>query len=318
MGGFGAVYLGVDTKHGDRPVAIKDMIGNDPQEFAIRLNFFRREAEILRSLEPVPIVPRMYDLIQQGQTAHLVMEFIRGKDLLDIMEGPTNKPFPLTQVIEWGKSHLRRAAAHAHADAAADPPRSEAGQHHAAGGPTKSIKMIDFGTARDLGRTVKERRRPARRASTPRATPRRSRSSASPSRAATCSPWPRPCITWPPARPPRAFTPPRKSRPSSRPNGPAIPKEQRWFLRADQASTWPRTSTNATSPPGRSRADLEKQQVTRELACPKCGQVNKVRDPSTACKCAEPLTDATPPCYHCGKMNRMGSRFCIHCGNRLR
>src|SRR6202043_1527945 len=43
MGGFGAVYLGYDTKHNDRTVAIKDMICADPQEFSIRLNFFRRE-----------------------------------------------------------------------------------------------------------------------------------------------------------------------------------------------------------------------------------------------------------------------------------
>ncbi len=68
MGGFGAVYLATDTKNGNRPVAIKDMICADPQEFAIRLNFFRREAEILRSLESIPIVPRVYDLIEQGQT----------------------------------------------------------------------------------------------------------------------------------------------------------------------------------------------------------------------------------------------------------
>ena len=49
-------------------------------------------------------MPRVYDLIEQGQTAHLVLEFIRGKDLLKIMEGNNNKPFPLDQVIEWGKS----------------------------------------------------------------------------------------------------------------------------------------------------------------------------------------------------------------------
>jgi len=29
MGGFGAVYKAVDTKNGNREVAIKDMIGND-------------------------------------------------------------------------------------------------------------------------------------------------------------------------------------------------------------------------------------------------------------------------------------------------
>src|SRR5204862_842261 len=93
-----------DTKQHNRAVAIKDMIGNDPQEFAIRLNFFRREAEILRSLEGVPIVPRVYDFIHQGQTAHLVMEFIRGKDMLDLLESGGNKPFPIPSVVEWAKS----------------------------------------------------------------------------------------------------------------------------------------------------------------------------------------------------------------------
>ena len=135
MGGFGAVYLATDTKSSNRQVAIKDMICDDPQEFAIRLNFFRREAEILRSLEQVPIVPRVYDFIEQGQTAHLVMEFIRGKDLLKIMEANNNKPFPLEHGRRMGQEHLRRADAHAHPVAAAGPSRPEAGQHHAAGGP---------------------------------------------------------------------------------------------------------------------------------------------------------------------------------------
>src|SRR5436853_356453 len=78
----GAVAKATDRTAGNREVAIKDMTSGDPQEFAIRLNFFRREAEILRSLEPVPIVPRVYDFIHQRQTAHLVLEFIRGTDLL--------------------------------------------------------------------------------------------------------------------------------------------------------------------------------------------------------------------------------------------
>ncbi len=110
------------------------MICADPQEFAIRLNFFRREAEILRSLDTITIVPRVYDLIEQGQTAHLVMEFIRGQDLLKLMEANNNQPFPLDQVIDWGKEICDVLTAHAHAVAAAGPPRPEAGQHHAAGG----------------------------------------------------------------------------------------------------------------------------------------------------------------------------------------
>jgi hypothetical protein len=68
---------------------------------------------------------------------------------------------------------------------------------------------------------------------------------------------------------------------------------------------------------GELRADLEQRRVTRERACPGCGQVNRVREPYCA-RCARPLTDPTPPCHHCGKSNRMGSRCCIYCGNRLR
>ena len=58
------------------------------------------------------------------------------------------------------------------------------------------------------------------------------------------------------------------------------------------------------------KADLEKRQVTRERTCRKCGQVNKVREPYCG-KCAEALTDPTPPCHHCGKVNRMGGAIAL-------
>jgi len=65
------------------------------------------------------------------------------------------------------------------------------------------------------------------------------------------------------------------------------------------------------------KTDLELQRITKETTCLKCQTINKVREPYCL-KCAAPLTDATPPCAHCGKQNRMGSRCCIYCGNRLR
>jgi hypothetical protein len=67
------------------------------------------------------------------------------------------------------------------------------------------------------------------------------------------------------------------------------------------------------------KTDLERQRVTTEVACPnaKCKTLNKVRTPYCL-KCAEALTDPTGLCANCGKNNRMGSRCCIHCGNRLR
>ena len=169
------------------PVAIKDMICADPQEFAIRLNFFRREAEILRSLESIPIVPRVYDLIEQGQTAHLVLEFIRGQDLLKIMEANNNKPFPLDQVIEWAKS-ICDVLTHMHTQS---PPLV-----HRDLKPDNIMLLEDQQVDQDdrlrhgprPGPHRRRRRWRPRRASTPKVTLRRSRSSASRSRAATVRP----------------------------------------------------------------------------------------------------------------------------------
>src|SRR5262249_22724904 len=61
------------------------------------------------------------------------------------------------------------------------------------------------------------------------------------------------------------------------------------------------------------KADLVKRQVTREVVCQKCQTGNKVRALPYCKKCGEALTDPTPPCRHCGKVNRMGSTFCIYC-----
>jgi serine/threonine protein kinase len=314
MGGFGAVYKATDTKVNDRPVAIKDMIGNDPQEFAIRLNFFRREAEILKILDVVPIVPKVYDFIHQGQTAHLVMEFIRGKDLLDIMEANGNKPFPIPLIVEWGKSvcdvlttmHSQQPPL-IHRDLKPDNIMLLEDQ--------KSIKMIDFGTARDLGKTVKERMAGKTRVYTEGYAP------------------PEQIVGKPEARsdifalaatlyhlatgkaPEGFYTAKEIENQLADPAGP-IPKEHRWFyelIRINLAEDLNERYFSAKEV----KADLEKQQVTKEVSCPKCRTPNKVRTPYCV-KCAESLTDPTAPCAMCGKFNHMGARFCIYCGNRLR
>jgi serine/threonine protein kinase len=93
-----------------------------------------------------------------------------------------------------------------------------------------------------------------------------------------------------------------------------IPEKDRWFydllrinLSADPEERY--YSAQAL------KADLERRSVTTEVDCPRCGTVNEVRLPYCAC-CAEPLTPSGSPCRHCGEANRLGSRFCIHCGKR--
>jgi serine/threonine protein kinase/formylglycine-generating enzyme required for sulfatase activity len=104
VGDFGAVFLATDTKAGNRPVAIKDLLCPDPAELDVRLGLFRHEAETLRSLAGLPIVPRLYALVERGPAAQLVLEYIPGKDLLTILEANNNRPFAVERVIEWGKS----------------------------------------------------------------------------------------------------------------------------------------------------------------------------------------------------------------------
>jgi predicted Ser/Thr protein kinase len=314
MGGFGAVYLATDVKAKDRPVAIKDMICTDPQEFAIRLNFFRREAEILRSLDVIPIVPRVYDLIEQGQTAHLVLEFIRGQDLLKIMEARNNQPFKIDQVIEWTKqicdvlTHMHtQSPPLVHRDLKPDNIMLLEDQH--------TIKMIDFGTARDLGRTQKERVAAKTKVYT---------EGYAPPEQIIGKPEPRSDLFalagtmfhLATGKSPEGFYTARELENQLNNGGGAIPAQFRWFYELIKINL--AEDINERYFTAREiKADLERRQVTKEVACPKCRQTNKVREPYCT-KCAEPLTDTTPPCYHCGKTNRMGSRCCIHCGNRLR
>ena len=313
MGGFGAVYLAEDTKSGNREVAIKDMICADPQEFAIRLNFFRREAEILRSLSTIPIVPRLYDLIEQDKTAHLIMEFIRGQDLLKLLEGNDNKPFPIPQVIEWGKA-ICDVLTHMHTQSPPLVHRDLKPDNVMLLEDMRTIKMIDFGTARDLGKTAKEQMKAKTRVYTEGYAP------------------PEQIVGKPEARSdlfalagtmyhlatgkaPEGFYTAREIESKLAENG-AIPADQRWFyelIRTNLAEDINDRYHSAKE----IRGDLDKKQLTREVACPSCSTTNKVREPYCV-KCANPLTDATPPCHHCGGVNRMGSRYCVHCGNRLR
>jgi serine/threonine protein kinase len=314
VGGFGAVYLATDTKAGDRPVAVKDMICADPQEFAIRLNFFRREAEILRSLAGVPVVPRFYDLVEQGQTAHLVMEYIRGRDLLKVMEANGDRPFPVARVAEWGKA-VCDVLTHMHTQSPPLVHRDLKPDNLMLLEDGRTIKMIDFGTARDLGRTQKEKAAAKTRVYT---------EGYAPPEQIVGKPEPRSDLFalagtmyhLATGKAPEGFYTARELESQlADPAGP-FPSEDRWFYELVKINLAEDANDRYFSA-REVKADLGAGRVTREVACPRCRQVNKVREPYCA-KCAEPLTDPTPPCHQCGKPNRMGSRCCIHCGNRLR
>jgi serine/threonine protein kinase len=334
IGGFAAVYLATDTRQGNRAVAVKDMICADPQEFAIRLNFFQREAEILRLLAHLPVVPRLYDFVHQGQSAFLIMEYIRGQDLLKIMEKNGNQPFPLDWVIEWGKSICDvltqmhgQSPPLVHRDIKPDNIMLAEDQ----GGRSDTcppIKLIDFGTARDVGRSQKARLAAKTRVYTEGYAP------------------PEQIVGKPEARSdlfalagtlyhlatgkaPESFytarelqaqlTGGRSSAVSDRAASAShnlIPADQRWLFELIKINLAEDVNDRYFSC-REVRTDLERRHLTQEVSCPECQSVNPVRQPYCR-QCAVPLTDLTPDCNHCGKANRMGARCCIYCGNRLR
>ncbi|MFQ3649604.1 MAG: protein kinase [Gemmataceae bacterium] len=313
MGGFGAVYRAEDLKNGGSEVAIKDMICPDASEYAIRLNFFRREADILRSLAGVPTVPRFVDLIEQDKTAQLIMEFIPGQDLMKIQESNGHKPFAFEQVVEWGQA-ICEVLHRMHLQTPPIVHRDLKPENIMLRPDGRSIAMIDFGTARDLGRTAKEQMKAKTRVYT---------EGYAPPEQIIGKPEPRSdlfalagtlyqLLTG--KEPEGTFTSKEIETLLADPH--ALPAEQRWLyelIRINLAEDVHDRYHSAAE----FKRDLEQRTVTREVDCPQCGTRNKVREPYCS-KCAAPLTAETPPCHHCGQVNRMGSRFCIYCGNRMR
>jgi predicted Ser/Thr protein kinase len=313
IGGFAVVYLAIDTKQGNRPVAVKDMIVTDKQEFAIRLNFFEREAEILHELETLQIVPRLYEFIKEGQSAYLILEYIQGQDLLKLMENTNNQPFPVDQVVEWGKS-ISDVLIHMHGMSPPIVHRDVKPDNIMLLDDRCSIKMIDFGTARDVGRSTKGQKSAKTRVYT---------EGYAPPEQIVGKPEPRSDVFalagtlyhLATGKAPEGFYTARELETQLAGSNGAIRPEHRWFFELIQINLAEDVNDRYCSCK-EFQADLQRRQVTRERVCPKC-QTTNPRGLPFCTKCAEPLTDAGLPC-ECGKTNRMGSRFCIHCGHRLR
>jgi len=94
-GGFGAVYRAWDLNL-DRDCAIKENLGDSPE--AERQ--FRREASFLVELNH-PNLPRVFDsFVLEGQRQYLVMDYIGGQDLQQIMER-SEKPLEFSKISPW-------------------------------------------------------------------------------------------------------------------------------------------------------------------------------------------------------------------------
>ncbi len=94
QGGFGTMYRAWDTTLG-RPCALKENLDAAPE---IQQQFLQ-EAKILANLNH-PNLPRVSDYFIEGQAQYLVMDYIEGRDLQEMLEA-RGAPLPEDQVLPW-------------------------------------------------------------------------------------------------------------------------------------------------------------------------------------------------------------------------
>ncbi|MGZ3630574.1 MAG: serine/threonine protein kinase, partial [Ktedonobacteraceae bacterium] len=92
-GGMGAVYRAIDTRFDDEPCAVKEML-DDFQRDVDRnqaVEWFKREAKLLLKLNH-PYIPRVRDSFVENDRHYLVMDFIEGRTLTDLLAKEGNVP----------------------------------------------------------------------------------------------------------------------------------------------------------------------------------------------------------------------------------
>jgi serine/threonine protein kinase len=98
-GGMGAVFVATDERFGST-VAIKETFFSDER----LTKAFEREARLLNSLRH-PALPRVSDHFIEGKGQFIVMEFIHGEDLSEMMQ-KRGAAFPVRDVLDWADQLL--------------------------------------------------------------------------------------------------------------------------------------------------------------------------------------------------------------------
>jgi serine/threonine protein kinase len=99
QGGMGAVYIATDERFGS-VVAIKETLV--PEDAYLKA--IEREARLLNSLKHAAL-PRVSDYFSDENGQFIVMEYIAGEDLFELM-ARNQKPFPLADVLKWADQLL--------------------------------------------------------------------------------------------------------------------------------------------------------------------------------------------------------------------
>ncbi len=139
QGGMGAVFVATDQRFGST-VALKETFFDDP---GLR-KAFEREARLLNRLRH-PALPRVSDHFAEAEGQFLVMEYIEGDDLSDMLKR-RGRPFPARDVLAWA-DQLLDALEYLHAQEPAVVHRDIKPQNIKLL-PRNQVVLLDFGLAK--------------------------------------------------------------------------------------------------------------------------------------------------------------------------
>lgn len=160
QGGMGAIYQAEDLRLEGRLCAIKEVVQDAslPQEFQEQFQeAFHREANILARLDHANL-PKVSDFFCFNDRDYLVMDFVPGQDLREIITQSRHKQtfIPTDQVLTWVQQ-LMNALQYLHQQ---DPPvlHRDIKPSNIKLTPSGTIKLVDFGLVKllipDDSRTV--------------------------------------------------------------------------------------------------------------------------------------------------------------------
>jgi serine/threonine-protein kinase len=159
QGGMGAVYKAEDLVLEGRLCAVKEMWtdASSPGDLEQTQEQFRREASVLARLDH-PNLPKVSDYFAEADRDYLVMDFVPGKDLKELMDEARsrNRMLDEDQVLGWAEQILD-ALDYLHTQ---DPPvlHRDIKPANIKLTPSGTIKLVDFGLVKlmapDEERTV--------------------------------------------------------------------------------------------------------------------------------------------------------------------
>lgn len=142
-GGMSVVYVAMDLRL-NKQWAIKEIKDDGSKDTQTLLKGLEREANILKKVDH-PVLPRIVDIIQKDKKVYVVMDYIEGRPISEILKEEGAQP--QEQVIEWAKQ-LSSALDYLHS---MKPPviYRDMKPSNIMLKPDGNVKLIDFGTAKE-------------------------------------------------------------------------------------------------------------------------------------------------------------------------